>query len=374
MATSSRKSGLPRHPRLRPGMKALKRSDSLLILLVIILATLTMGFFNGKVEPLQAAPADEPRLLAVPASEGDSSATPLPGTTPRPSATPLPLPSATPRAKAGAPVRFYMHNVANYFVRGEQQRSRYIQKLKTEPAKEAVAELIADTQPDIVGLIEIGGPVALQDLRQRLAARGLDYPHHFVLTRQGEDRALALLSRYPIAENNSRPDVKLYNEQRRKMLRGILDVTIELPDGRRFRIMGAHLKSRVAADPAAATALRNKEAHTLAMHLQDAMRREPGMPILVYGDWNDGPDDSSVRTLRQGLSKDAALTRLKPADSREEYWTLFYDDGSEYCTFDQIYVNKVLSKRMGRKYQSGIVDHPATKTASDHRALWCEMK
>ncbi len=349
---------LPRKGKiLLPGMpRRLKRSDSLLAMLVFILAAFVMAYCGGNSEALRVLQGEEP-IAAETACEAleptiDTEAIP----------------------EAGEPVRFLMHNVANYFVAGEQQRARYVLRPKSLKAREAVAELIAHAKPEIAGLIEIGGPLALADLRERLAARGLHYPYYRVLTRQGDDRALAILSRHPIVQDNSRANVPLYGEQRRRMLRGILDVTVRLEDGRLFRIVGAHLKSRVATDAAAAAALRAKEAHTLARHIHAVMRRQPKMPIVVFGDWNDGPADASLGVLTQGIAANSALTRLKPQDSRGETWTLYYKGGHEYCTFDQLFVNKVLGKRMGRKSKSGIVDIPAATDASDHRALWCELR
>ncbi len=348
-----------RSPRRRPQFpRLLRRSDSLLGLLAFILAALILAYVGGWTEPLRLIQGEEP----IPAESASEAL--------EPHVSDRHIP------QAGAPVRFLMHNVANYFVAGEQQRSRYTIKPKPLKSREAVAELIASQKPDIVGLIEMGGPMALADLRERLAARGEHYPYYRVLIRQGEDRALTILSRHPIVQDNSRASVKLYGSQRRRMLRGILDVTVRMKDGRLFRIMGAHLKSRVSDDPAAANALRAKEAHTLAEHVHEAMRRQPNMPLLVYGDWNDGPADASIRILAQGLSTSSALSRLKPEDSRGEAWTHYYKGANEYYTFDQIYVNKVLEKRMGRKgkEQGGIVDSPAAADASDHRAVWCELR
>ncbi len=350
----------PRMPRI-PGKRRLKRADSLLAMLVFILAALVYSWFGGNGGSLNAQAQGLPKQQEQRRAE-------LPQDSPAAAEAPLP--------KAGDTVRFLMHNVENYFVAGEQQRSRYLIKPKPEQAREAVAELIAHAAPEIVGLIEIGGPVALADLRTRLAARGLEYPYYKVLIRKGEDRALAILSRHPIVADDSKANQKLYGDHRRTMLRGILDVTVQVPDGRRFRIVGAHLKSRVAQNAAAAASLRAKEAHTLALHLQEAMRLHPNLPILVYGDWNDGPANDSLGVLKRGISEDNALTRLKPEDSRGEGWTLYYADGHEYCTFDQIYVNKVLQKRMGSRQHSpnGIIDIPAAAKASDHRALWCELR
>ncbi len=274
------------------------------------------------------------------------------------------------------PVRFLMHNVEDYFIAGEQQRSRYTIHPKSEASCEAVADVIASAKPDIVGLVEIGGEQALDDLRQRLASRGLDYPHGRVLTRQGEDRALGLLSRYPIAQDNSRADYPLYGQQRRHMLRGILDVTVKHDDGRSFRIIGVHLKSHVASDEDAATSLREREAETLALHVGAALKKQPRARLLVFGDMNDNPEASALDSLSalNGKGGKPALTRLEPEDNQGESWTLFYRGGKPTCIYDHLYVNSALRKHMGKQAASGVVDIPNARDASAHRAVWCELR
>jgi len=279
-----------------------------------------------------------------------------------------------PAADKCEPLTFLMFNAHNYFVREDDQRSRYKITIKKESEREAVADVIASAAPQIVGLVEMGGPRAVEDLQMRLRARGLDYPYSRVLTRGGEDRALAVLSQHPIVQDHSRANCALHGNKRQKMLRGILDVTVRVGGERYFRVVGAHLKSRVSDDPAAATARRALEARTLAMYLQQEMRKQPLMPFVVYGDWNDGPADDSLKILRHGMSADAALTRVKAADSAGLTWTIYYAAAEEYCVFDQIYVNSVLRSRRGRKLNSGVVDIPAAAQAADHRAVWCELR
>lgn len=328
------------------------RADIVLILLALILSMMLMLRFGSS--GISARPeVGEPAALATAPDEPVSTEPVLP---------------------AGPPLRFLMYNVQNYFVPGEVSRSRYTSRSKSAKARDAVADVIAEAQPAVVGLIEMGGEKALADLRERLSKRGLEFPHAYVLERRGEDRALAILSVYPIVSNNSVADMGLFGTQRRKMLRGILDVTIEHDDGRRFRIVGAHLKSRVGTDSAAADSLRAREARTLALYLHEQQRRHPAMPVLVYGDWNDGPGDASLSVLGRGVEKGKGLTRLHPLDSRGDCWTLYFEEGREYFTFDQILVNSVLKQRMGRRAKCGIEDCPATKQASDHRPVWCELR
>ncbi len=276
--------------------------------------------------------------------------------------------------ESGKPIRFLMLNVENYFVTGEQQRSRYVNVPKPIEEREAVADVISSVRPDIVGLIEVGGPLALADLQRRLEKRGVRYEYSRVLLRGGEDRALALLSMHPIASDDSRADYGLFGRQKRRMLRGILDITLRLSDGRLFRVLGVHLKSRVGDDAAAAASLREREAQTLARYIQEKMRELPNLPMVVFGDWNDNPHDASIRLMEQGGSADCALQRLSPKDSRGEEWTLYYRRGNTYNTFDHIFVNAPMKRRLKRKAASGIVDIPAARVASDHRAVWCELK
>lgn len=334
------------------------RGDVLLLLLVGAAVALGLGYY-GRGEPGGAEVSHLPYASVAAAATGA-------GEISRRQVEDMP--------QSGEPIRFLMLNAENYFVPGEQQRSRYTNKPKPEKSRDAVAEVIASVRPDLVGLVEIGGPLALEDLRRRLRERGVDYAYHRVLTRGGEDRALALLSRLPTVQDCSQANHRLFGQQRRMMLRGILDVVVQAEDGRLFRVMGAHLKSRVGSDPAAAASLREREAHTLALYIRDAVSDLPQLPLLVFGDWNDSPQDASVRLLEHGVSTRSALRRLSPRDSRGEEWTLYYPRGHSYSTFDHIFVNDALRRRMKRTDGSGVVDIPAARAASDHRALWCELR
>lgn len=336
--------------------RLLRRRDMLLVLLVLVISAFLHLRYNpgSGVLGTESLPVSQSELRHLePIGELDESRIPA----------------------KGEPFCFLMVNANNYFVEGEKQRAPYRLTLKKEESREALAEVIAARRPAVVGLLEMGGPLALQDLRTRLKKRGLEYPYFRILVRDGEARAVAVLSALPLVRDYSRADYGLYdNTHRRKMLRGILDVTVRSADGRLFRIIGAHLKSHVADDARAADSLRAKEAATLAGYLQRAMKEQPRIPIAVFGDWNDNPDAPTLQVLRQGLSAASALTLLRPTDSRGEGWTLYYRGGNEYCTYDHIYVNKVLNKRLGNNLRCGVVDIPAAAKASDHRAVWCELR
>ncbi len=335
--------------------RLMRRSDFLLVLLSVLISILLYLYFAPSAQEVYAVEAPQAVALSAPVEvEGEGSSFAVP--------------------KAGPPVRFLMLNTQNYFVPGDKPRSQHFRAMKPVRKREAVASVIASAKPEIVGLVEIGGQAALQDLVRRLASRGLHYPYTRVLERWGEDRALAILSRYPIVKDYSVAECLLEGGTARRMLRGILDVLVKLPDGRHFRIMGAHLKSKRTDDPIAADLLRSREARTLATHVLNATRAMPQMPILVYGDWNAAPDESSLTILTQGRTRASALRRLSPRDDRGESWTIYYKKGDQYNAYDQMYVNAVLSRRMGKKTGMGIVTGEAAGEASDHRAVWCEIR
>lgn len=338
------------------------RVDALLLLLTLVAALMVLSQFGG--EPLWQQPAPLPE----------------PETAPLADAPPPPLPRPARRAartEAGEPVRFLMYNVRNYFVAADTPRSTHKNHDKSVEEREAVAEVIAAAEPAIVGLVEMGGPAALADLQKRLKARGADYPHSSILLRAGEDRALALLSKHPIVAVDSVAQCPLQGQATRGyMLRGVLDVTVQLPDERRFRLVGAHLKSRYAETPeesARANALRAAELRTLAQYLQGVLQQGAEQPLLLFGDWNGDPGETKI--LTQNAVPGVALHRVPAADSRGEKWTIRYGEEEIYSTFDRIYVNKALKRRMGRASgQGGIVDVPAAGKAADHRAVWCELR
>lgn len=345
----------------------LGRIDVFIVLLVVVLAGLAQSLFcgndailralTGEPSMVQDAPPPTARCVAELVAEHEELE---------------PLLSCEGMPESGEPVRFLMQNVQNYFVAGEQQRSRHMSKPKPEAERAALVQAITKQRPDIIGLVEIGGPAAMQDLRLRLSKAGLSYPYFRVLVRNGEDRALGVLSRLPIVADASVANMALDGQSNRKMLRGLLDVTVRAEDGRLFRIIGAHLKSRVGDDPAAAKALRNREARTLTRYIQSVMKRAPKMPLLLYGDYNDTPEDEAVKQLVQGVSAASALRRLTPTDAHGEEWTHYYRRGKTYYVFDHIFFNKVLYERVESQPSCGIVEQGAAE--SDHRALWCELR
>lgn len=275
----------------------------------------------------------------------------------------------------GPAVRVLTMNAGNYFVPEDPRRSQFPAQNKKIEAREALAELISQFGAAVVGLCEMGGEAAVSDLQMRLKRRAVHLPYRVLVMRKGEDRGLALLSKYPVEANRSVQNMPIPGEEqgKRMMLRGILDATVKVPDGRLFRLIGVHLKSRVGGE-GLAEEFRRKEAYALRSYLNDAQAVQEGMPLLLYGDFNDGPANHSVGVIQGAVKTDFRLNRLKPKDSRGETWTIYYNEGDSYHSFDHLFVNDVLGKRLGRKPRQGVLDGAISRQASDHRGVWVELR
>lgn len=116
----------------------------------------------------------------------------------------------------GEPVRLLTMNAGNYFVPEDPRRSNFQVKYKPVEAREALAELVRQSGAEIVGLSEMGGESAVRDLQMRLKRKGVQLPHKVLVMRNGEDRGLALLSKYPIVDNRSVTDMPVSGETKRK--------------------------------------------------------------------------------------------------------------------------------------------------------------
>jgi len=102
----------------------------------------------------------------------------------------------------------------------------------------------------------MGPPDQFQEFQKRLKETGLEFPFTEYVSGADPDRHLALLSRFRIVERHSENDLFFdLNGQREPVERGFLDVTMEVNPAFRLRVVGAHLKSKLAKDKAKAHSL-----------------------------------------------------------------------------------------------------------------------
>lgn len=70
-----------------------------------------------------------------------------------------------------------------------------------------------------------------------------------------------------------------------------------MPDGRLFRLVGIHLKSRLSRDGSAEDT-RRREAYALRDYLNEALASQDGMPLLLYGDLMTARQTAPCRSSR----------------------------------------------------------------------------
>lgn len=288
----------------------------------------------------------------------------------------LPLVLATIGAFGADSIRIGTYNVENYILESTASR-----QAKTEASKAKVAESIKALAADVLGLQELGGPAAMEDLRQRLKRVGSEYPHAVQVRGADTNIQLALFSRFPIvASRGYTNDSFLLSGQRFRVSRGFLEADIEPVPGQRVVVMVAHLKSRRTSVRADESDIRREEARLLREHIEARLKAEPSARVVVVGDLNDSKDSEAIRLLlgrgrthlvdsrpseRNGDTGFSPNPRWQP---RTVAWTHYYGVEDSYARLDYI----LLSERAAAEWlpaESGIPLIADWGLASDHRPI-----
>jgi endonuclease/exonuclease/phosphatase family metal-dependent hydrolase len=261
------------------------------------------------------------------------------------------------------------YNVGNYWL-GSSGPPSVNQPVKPEAEIAAVIKVLDRIKPDIIGLIEIGDESMLEDFQRRLKAAGLEYAHREWIQGADDTRHVCLLSRFPIIERNSRPDVRFELDGKAlRMNRGILDVTVAINSHYRLRLVGAHLKSRRDVPEYDQARMRAKEASLLRRHLEDILSASPETNLMLFGDLNDTKNEYPVRQIIGSKGAPDHMMDLWLRDNRGERWTYYWKTADEYSRIDYLLVSPGLLKEVVLE-KCGIDDSPYWNEASDHRAIY----
>lgn len=191
---------------------------------------------------------------------------------------------------------------------------------RPRPEADALFDVIRKASPDVLAVQEMGDPDAWTDFKNRLRAAGLQYRYEEYLRADPNDSNLALLSRFPVVGRFPRTnDVYTIGPSQFPVRRGFLDVEIEVNPDYRFRLVAAHLKSKVFHAYGQAEMRRN-EARLLGNHARALLNQNPDLNLLVLGDFNDVPDSRVLREIRTYQDK-SILLDLRPADPSGDAWT-----------------------------------------------------
>lgn len=242
------------------------------------------------------------------------------------------------------------------------------QKNDPKPASEraALIRIIASAKPDILAVQEIGSPSVFEEFRDALRAAGLDYEHTEYLQRGQAELNLAVLSRFPIVLRKPHTDdAYMIGKAKIPVLRGFLDVEIEVNPGYRIRLIEAHLKSKVF-HALGQTEMRRNEARLLNKHIRRILKDSPDQNLLVVGNLNDTYESAPLREIMGG--RETGLKDLRPSDASGAVWTHFSSRIDQYERIDYALASRGLQPEVVSR-KTRVLSDPQTYEASDHRPL-----
>jgi endonuclease/exonuclease/phosphatase family metal-dependent hydrolase len=265
-------------------------------------------------------------------------------------------------------VKFAHYNVENYLEMNRRQGARTEFAPKPEGEKNTLVRIIKEIYPDILGVAEMGPPDQFEEFQKRLNDAGLEFPFSEYVNAADPDRHLALLSRFEIVERHSEKALFFdLNGQREAVERGFLDVTVEVNPSYRLRLVGAHLKSKLAV-PSGEALLRRNEARLLRQHIDAVLRKDPNVNLLVYGDLNDTKDQPAIQEILGPRQSPNRLNDISLADAQGDRWTYYRQLGDTYDRIDYILTNQALLPQIDQS-QSYVYRSSDWYSASDHRPV-----
>lgn len=248
-----------------------------------------------------------------------------------------------------------------------EDRDRDGQKdnFKPEEQVRAVIDVIRNANPDVLAVEEIGDADSFPILQKRLAAAGLSYPHAEYLMMPEATVGLAVLSRFPIvARNPITNETYTIASEELPVQRGFLSVDIQVNKDYRFRLIVAHLKSKLF-HPLGQTEMRRNEARLLNKHVRRMLNRNPNLNLVVLGDMNDNITSAALREL---VGTPPYLVDLRPSDAVGDIWSHFWDFQESYERLDYIFVSEGMRPEVVAE-KCHVVRDDAMHEASDHRPV-----
>lgn len=266
------------------------------------------------------------------------------------------------------------YNVENYLMMPRWVEGHYRSNAgKPVAEKEAVAKMITQMHPDILGLMEIGDQRQLNDLKRRLEEAGITFSETEYLQGADQQRHIALLSRFPIVERHSEGFIPIQVQGKTfYSSRGFIDVTVALPSHQKIRVLCVHLKSKIPVPDYPQSVFRVAEAAALRKKIETILSNDPTTSLLIMGDFNDTKNSLTIKTILGLPRTPTALTALSLHDDRGETWTEYWKEADEYSRIDYIIVNDVLKKTIDESH-SAIERPPFWNEASDHCPVFTTM-
>jgi endonuclease/exonuclease/phosphatase family metal-dependent hydrolase len=262
------------------------------------------------------------------------------------------------------------YNIRNYVnAKPAGEGQRFPTKEKSEEDIAALIAIIKEVNPDILGVCEMGTPDRFEDFKKRLAEAGLGYVDSEYVQAADPDRHLALVSRFPIVSRQSATDVSFeLNGRVEKVRRGFLDVTVQVTPEYQLRMVGVHLKSKLAV-PEGEALIRRHEAQALRKHLEKAMNADPQVNLLCYGDFNDTKNEPMFQEVTGVRGQPNHMSDLWARDELGDRWTHYWKTADLYSRIDFLFASPGLFKEVV-KAKSRVYRGSNWEDASDHRPVF----
>jgi endonuclease/exonuclease/phosphatase family metal-dependent hydrolase len=184
-----------------------------------------------------------------------------------------------------------------------------------------------------------------------------------------EDRHLALLSIFPIRERRSQTGMTyLLGDREYPVQRGFLDATISVNEKYRLRCIGVHLKSKRDVTEGDQNLMRRNEAHLLRRYLDEALRAEPEVNLVVYGDFNDSSSEPPIRAVQGVRGSPGYLGAIQVKDDRGEAWTHHWSSADIYSRIDFLFYSRGVAPEIDHGH-SFICSRDDWESGSDHRMI-----
>jgi endonuclease/exonuclease/phosphatase family metal-dependent hydrolase len=291
------------------------------------------------------------------------------------------LPLIGPEMIAAGTFRVATYNVENYLDQPTESRSH----LKSAEAKAKVCESIKAINPDVLALEEIGTTNALLELRASLKAEGHDFPFWNQVEGVDTNIHVAVLSKFPIVAHPHTNEMFLLDGRRLRVSRGFAEVEVQVTTNFTVTLIAAHLKSRRPVPNADEAEERLGEAKVLRGIVDEHFKSNPGVNLIVLGDFNDVQNsDSTKEIIGRGKFK---LADTRPAERngdsapnpnphfapRNVTWTHYYGVEDTYSRVDYILLSPAMAQSWLRD-GTYVLAMPNWGIGSDHRPIVAEFR
>lgn len=274
-------------------------------------------------------------------------------------------------ARAQQPEKFKIlfQNTHNYIEEGSGQG-----EAKSEREKLALFELWQEESPDILMMCEVGGPEQIEEIDDQLKERGMEYPYHDEIEGADHVRHVALFSKYPIAARDPHDDLHYsVGDRQLKVLRGFIETDIQVGANYRIKVYVAHLKSKMSTKSSPFSGLgqsemRLNEARLLREKIEEDLKANPNVNLLVVGDMNDTPKSKPIQMLLG-----SGLTDLCPLDANGYSGTWYNKRKHRYDRMDYMLLSEGLQKELVSG-SAKLRDDKTAKLSSDHFPLIAEFQ